>query len=74
MFKNQGNEYFKKGMIQEAIANYDQAIKLDNTQSIYYSNRSKCHKKLKNYSRALQDVQDALELDDKNIKANLICG
>ena len=29
---------------------------------------------MKNWKPALEDIQISLELDDKNIKANLICG
>lgn len=55
--------------------------KLDDTDSKYYSNRSRCYKELENYAKvvkchiqAVEDAQKAVELDIKNIKAHLILG
>ncbi len=38
-FKSQGNEAFKNGKWEEAVAEYTKAIELDPDDKIYYSNR-----------------------------------
>lgn len=47
---------------------------INDTESVFYSNRSRCHKILKNLTEAYKDAVHAVELDDKNIKAHLLCG
>ena len=82
--KNLGNELFLKQEYNKAIQYYTEAIVIiqvlikcqeeDNTQSIFYSNRGKAYKMLKRINEAYNDSLQAIELDDKNIKAHLICG
>ena len=47
---------------------------IDETQSVYFSNRARCYKILKELEKAYKDSIQAIELDDKNIKAHLLCG
>lgn len=42
LFKQQGNQYFKLKSYEEALAMYTHAIEKDPTNSIYFSNRSRC--------------------------------
>jgi Flp pilus assembly protein TadD len=43
-------------------------------ESQYYSNRSKCYQKQGNFFLALKDAEAACELNESNIKAHYICG
>lgn len=53
--KNKGNEYFNNGDYNEAIEQYSQAINIDNSVSIYFSNRAKAYFNIKNYQNAYKD-------------------
>ena len=41
---------------------------------MFYSNRARCYKLIKDFEKANKDAVHAIELDDKNIKAHLLCG
>lgn len=73
-WKNKGNDAFAKGFFQTAIDHYTKAIELNDGESIYFSNRAKCYRNLGVIDKALKDAEAACELDDKNIKANYLCG
>ncbi|CAD8172703.1 unnamed protein product [Paramecium octaurelia] len=73
-FKVKGNEAFQSKNYLEAIQFYSQAIAEDNTESVFFSNRSNCYYQLKRYQDACKDATEALELDEKNIKAHMIAG
>lgn len=68
-FKNEGNVFIKDKQYTEAMEQYNKAIELDATQSIYFSNRALAHLKLDNFQSSLNDCNDALRLNPKNIKA-----
>jgi tetratricopeptide (TPR) repeat protein len=44
-FKAVGNEYFRKGDIEQAIVYYTQAIEKDPEQHTYWTNRALCYMK-----------------------------
>lgn len=71
-FKELGNKAKQNGDIQEAIIFYTKAIEKDNSQSIFYSNRALCYKELGEIQKAMDDAQFAIEIDEKNIKAQFI--
>jgi len=73
-YKNMGNQRFNEGKYQEAYDYYTRAIKANPKVSIYYSNRGKALKMLQRFNEALIDAQDAIELDEKNIKAHYLTG
>lgn len=73
-YKDKGNQQYQAGSYNEAIESYSKAISMDSTQSTYYSNRANCYKRLGMMSQAQEDIQISLELDDQNIKANMLCG
>jgi Ca2+-binding EF-hand superfamily protein len=60
--KEQGNEAFKAGKHAEAIDLYSQAIKLDESNHILYSNRSAAYLKSGDANKALEDANKCLEL------------
>lgn len=40
--------------------------------SIFYSNKARCHFNIKQYYEAIQDAKSAINLDRENIKAHII--
>ncbi|EGR27767.1 u-box domain protein [Ichthyophthirius multifiliis] len=73
-WKQKANDAFNNNNLETAIEYYTQAIEIDSSQSIYYSNRGKCYKKLDKIKQAFDDAVHAIELDENNIKAQLLCG
>jgi len=45
-WKNKGNAEFKQKNFEKAIEHYSEAIKLDPTNQVFYSNRSGCYTSL----------------------------
>jgi tetratricopeptide (TPR) repeat protein len=52
-----------------AIADFTQAIALDGSDSLAYSQRGQAHQLKGNYDRSLSDLNKALELDPSNVNA-----
>lgn len=50
------------GDFQEAIKYFSEAIKLDPSNHVLYSNRSAAYASLKNYNDALKDAEKTVEL------------
>ncbi|RIA04267.1 hypothetical protein BRARA_K01511 [Brassica rapa] len=66
--KEQGNEYFKQKKFNEAIDCYSRSIALS-PNSVAFSNRAMAYLKIKRYREAEVDCTEALNLDDRYIKA-----
>jgi tetratricopeptide (TPR) repeat protein len=47
---------------------------LNNTESIYFSNRAQAFKKLGKIEEALKDAQEAIELDTTNARGHILAG
>eukprot|EP01116_Phalansterium_solitarium_P022139 TRINITY_DN7199_c0_g1_i1.p1 TRINITY_DN7199_c0_g1~~TRINITY_DN7199_c0_g1_i1.p1 ORF type:complete len:561 (+),score=169.48 TRINITY_DN7199_c0_g1_i1:84-1766(+) len=60
--KNKGNAAFSAGNFTEAVQHFTEAIKLDSTNHVLYSNRSAAYASLKQYQEALQDANKTVEL------------
>lgn len=60
--KAQGNEAFANKEFKKAAKIYRDAIKLDSTNAILYSNRAQCFIKENDWNRALRDCNDGLSL------------
>eukprot|EP01126_Amoeba_proteus_P064220 TRINITY_DN8959_c0_g2_i7.p1 TRINITY_DN8959_c0_g2~~TRINITY_DN8959_c0_g2_i7.p1 ORF type:complete len:476 (-),score=71.83 TRINITY_DN8959_c0_g2_i7:441-1868(-) len=60
--KEKGNEAFKNKNWSEAISFFTQAIEIDTTNEIYYSNRSAAYIFMKQYKEALDDANRTIEL------------
>lgn len=61
--REKGNECVRAGNYAEAVLHYSHAIKLDSTSPQLYSNRSLAFLKLQQYYYALEDANEAIQLD-----------
>ncbi|PNH03569.1 Heat shock protein STI [Tetrabaena socialis] len=59
--KAKGNAAFSSGNFEEAITYFTQAIEVDPSNHVLYSNRSASHASLKDYGAALEDAQKAAD-------------
>ncbi|GER44971.1 tetratricopeptide repeat protein [Striga asiatica] len=66
--KELGNEFFKQKKFNEAIDCYSRSIALSPT-AVAYANRAMAYIKLKRFQEAENDCTEALNLDDRYIKA-----
>lgn len=72
-YKAQGNKAFAEKQYQKAIDLYSQAIALDKTNPVLYSNRAQCHLNLRDWIRASNDVEVGLRLNpNEKIKVKLL--
>ena len=71
----EGDEAVEKKEYQRAIECYSKAIEIsEGTESSYFRDRGEAYKLMGSFPLALKDAIQAIELDDKNIKAHLLCG
>ena len=68
--KNEGNELFKKQKYDEAIRLYSEAIDLDPTSHVYFSNRSACYLAQHLWDKAENDASECVHLNDTFVKGN----
>ncbi len=73
-YKENGNFHYKKGEFKEAISMYTKAIELNKHNPVYHSNRAKANFQIMNFQNSLKDAQNAINIDDNNIKSWFILG
>ena len=66
LHSNRGVEYGKKGDLERAIADFDQAIKLNPKDPSVYNNRGLAWKIKGDLDRAIADEDQAIKLDPKD--------
>ncbi len=66
IFNNRGIAYFDLGEYALAIENYDQALRIDATDTDYYNNRGNAYANLDEYARAILDYDQAVRIDPGN--------
>src|SRR5262249_37864389 len=69
-YKNRGNAYYSKKDYDGAIADYNEAIRIDPSQALTYHvvayvNRARIYSDKKDYDRAIADYSEAIRLDPK---------
>ena len=64
-YYNRGNAKYELKQYQEAIADYDKAIELNQKMCRYY-NRGNAKYELKQYQEAIADFNKAIELNPKD--------
>lgn len=69
--KGEGNDAYKEGKFDEAVALYSSAIEIDPTNHVYFSNRSQAFLKLKKFRQALDDATKCIELESTFAKGYL---
>ncbi|MBX9879420.1 MAG: tetratricopeptide repeat protein [Candidatus Obscuribacterales bacterium] len=62
---NQGISIYNKKEFPVAIKHFDQAIKLDPTQAIYYRNRGAAYGQLGEHYKAIEDFKEAVRLEPR---------
>ncbi|CAH8610021.1 unnamed protein product [Heterobilharzia americana] len=72
--KDMGNQLFTSCQYSQAIQCYTHAINKQPNISSYYSNRALCYIQTQEYSKALSDCRQAIELDHNNLKAYFFAG
>lgn len=70
-FSNRGNGYRFKGDTDRAIQDYDQAVKLDPKNAIWFINRGAAYDFKGQHDRAIEDYDQAIKLNPKQIVAFL---
>eukprot|EP01083_Nonionella_stella_P012860 36305_1 len=60
--KKRGNTHFSKQEFSEAVSEFSDAIKLDPSQHVFYSNRSACYVELGKFDDALNDAEKCIEI------------
>ena len=60
--KNASNAALKSGNNEEAIKHYSEAIKLDPSNHVLYSNRAAVYAKLERYEESLEDAKKCVEV------------
>jgi len=62
-FVSQGISCHNLGQYQQAIEEYDKAIKFKPNDAIGYGHRGNCYNNLGQYQRAIEDYDKRIELD-----------
>ncbi len=65
----QGNTYLRKGKYDQAIADYNEAIRLNPKDAHAYFNRAIAYGKKGNYDQAIADLTEAIRLNPKYTQA-----
>ncbi|XP_031640676.1 RNA polymerase II-associated protein 3 [Contarinia nasturtii] len=68
-FKQRGNDHVKTGEYQKAIHYYTEAIRLNGSEAVFYTNRALCYLKRNEFTECIQDCTKAIELDNLAVKA-----
>ncbi len=66
--KNEGNEAFKARKYDEAIRLYTEAIDLDHTSHVYYSNRAAAYLGKEAWEEAAKDGEECVHLNKNFVK------
>lgn len=70
VLKNMGNEKYKQGRCEEALAFYDRAIALDSSKATYRSNKSAALIGLGRLTEAVAECKEAIRLDPSYQRAH----
>jgi len=65
-YKDRGNAYYKKGMIDLAILDYSKAIEINPQYFIAYNNRGNAYQHTGRHDLAIADYNKTIELEPEN--------
>lgn len=68
-FKTRGNDCVKKAEYQKAIHYYTEAIRLNQSEAVFFTNRALCYLKQNKFAECIADCTTAIGLDAKAVKA-----
>lgn len=68
-FKKRGNNCVKNYEYKKAVQYYTEAIRLNKSEAVYYTNRALCYLKLNQYTECIDDCTMAIQLDANAVKA-----
>ena len=68
-YLNRGNAWYAKKEYDKAIADYDEAIRLDPKHAMAYNSRGNAWHAKKEYDKAIADYDEAIRLDPKHAVA-----
>ena len=68
--KEKGNEDFRSGHYEDALAHYMNAIEIDGSNAKYYVNKSLCHASLHQWQDSVAAAKTAVRLSPKLTKAH----
>ncbi|CAH9130642.1 unnamed protein product [Cuscuta epithymum] len=71
LLKEKGNAAYKGKQWNKAVSYYTEAIKLNDVNATYYSNRAAAYLEMGCFQQAVNDCTNAISLDKKNVKAYL---
>lgn len=70
--KNKGNEEFKKKNFNDALNLYEEAVKLNPNEPLYYNNKAATYIELKDYELALQEIARAEQLFEEGVAKDYV--
>ncbi|KAL7127771.1 hypothetical protein ABFS83_14G273600 [Erythranthe nasuta] len=70
VIKSLGNEKYKQGKYEEALALYDRSISVDPTKACYYSNKSAALVELGRFVEAVFVCREAIRIDSSYLNAH----
>lgn len=68
-FKTRGNDCVKNGQYVKAVKYYTEAINLNKSEPVFYTNRALCYLKQSQFTECIDDCTKAIGLDAKAVKA-----
>lgn len=68
-FKARGNECVKNSQYEKAVKYYTEAINLNKSDPVFYTNRALCYLKQSKFTACIDDCTQAIGLDGKAVKA-----
>ena len=66
-YYNRGNAWYAKNEYDTAIADYDDAIRLNPKDALAYNNRGSAWNAKTEYDKAIVDFNEAIRLDPKEL-------
>lgn len=70
--KAKGNDFFKKKNFDEALNSYEEAIKINPSEALYYNNKAAAYIELNDFESALQEIAQAEKLFEEGIVKDYI--
>lgn len=72
--KNRGNNFFSDQDYESAIGEYTKAIIKNPNNSVYFTNRAVCYRKLEKWEEVVNDARKAIEIDELSVKGYYFYG